>query len=200
MPELEIDCITTAELVRATGISPHNVDQFRKAGILRAFKGKPEHGLGFNFYSLKDVLNVAVALELKRRGFKTEQVIGCLQWLLERELPELKEQWEQGRVLMLAVGDTPAFPRLLSHTEVFDNPDVDLHATFQAGISVVLIDTSEAPTSQHLVQLFVEHVPRNLRQRLRRHPEFLLPRLFPAPHTHTASILRQILREHQQTR
>ena len=144
MPELEIDCITTAELVRATGISPHNVDQFRKAGILRPFKGKPENGLGFNFYSLKDVLNVAVALELKRRGFKTEQVAGCLQWLLERELPELREQWEQGRVLMLAVGDTPAFPRLLSHTEVFDNPDIDLQAAFQAGISVVLIDTSEA--------------------------------------------------------
>lgn len=167
----EIDCVTTAELVRATGMSPHHVDQFRKAGILNPIKGKPENGLGFLVYSLKDLLNVSVALELKRRGFKTEQVVNCLNWLLERSLPELREQWENGRTVMLAVGDVPAFPRLLSHAEVFGNPDIDLNAALQAGVSVVLVDVAEAYRQLASQVSEIRHAELDRRERDRKQAE-----------------------------
>jgi hypothetical protein len=101
------------------------------------------HQTLFGFETI-EVLAAALAVDLRRRGFSLAQVTEITNWVRVQTLCVLQRHWEQGRTLLLCVGDNQPFPKLLTRAEVFENTGIDLAAALTAGVAVAVIDTEEA--------------------------------------------------------
>jgi len=135
--------ISTGDIVRVLSINARRLDRWVNDGLLTPVRIGDGRGSRFG-YTLSDVLAVAVAIELRRRGFSLNQSANVCQWLLQKTLDELRADWKAGRTLLLAVGDVEPFPKLLSREAVFNNPAIDLQAALNAGVPVAVIDVAEA--------------------------------------------------------
>jgi DNA-binding transcriptional MerR regulator len=125
------------------GISAKSVYRWANAGLINGVEIGRAHGviLGFRPY---DILAVAVARDLRARGFELSLCRNACNWLRERSLADLQAEWNIGRNLLLIVGAEPPFPRQWSHDELFDNDQVDLAGAFSVGVPVAILNLEEA--------------------------------------------------------
>lgn len=135
--------VSSRGICRILGVNQDTIHRWLALGILKPIK--TPYGRGYrNRFSLLTVLAFAVGRDLRKRGFSTKQVGNIVNWLYGRSPEELESEWNEGRTLLLAVGETPPYPRLLTRKAVFGNPAIDLEAAFKLGLPIAVIDVAEA--------------------------------------------------------
>lgn len=134
--------MTSGDIRRVLGLSRKTLCEWKAKGVLRPAEGGNGSG-NTGFYHVRDVLAIAIGLNLRGRGFSVPQIGRVVNWLLSRSLESLKADFASGRRLMAVVGDRIQ-PALLTDGQVYDNPEVDLPAIFRLGLPVAIVDVQEA--------------------------------------------------------
>lgn len=129
---------SSPKLARLFGVTVRTIDRWVDAGLL--------HPIGETAYShpIADVLPFAIGRDLLARGFTAELSTEATNWIRSRSIDELRDDWQQGRNLMLLIGEQPHYGRQFTHEEVFENPAVDLFAVLKLGIPLAVVNVEKA--------------------------------------------------------
>ena len=108
--------VETGVVSRLLGISQQTLALWIKAGIFVPTIRGVGHGYRHK-YSIRDVLALGTAKNLRLRGFTLGQAAKALAWIAAQTLSDLDAQWAQGYRYLLVVGDRLPTPRLMNKDE-----------------------------------------------------------------------------------
>jgi DNA-binding transcriptional MerR regulator len=110
------------EFASAVGVHPRAVERWVSHGIVCPSIRQTRKG-GRHLFSPVDVLAVALARELRIRGFRLDETSAPLQFLAGRNLRDLRREWIAGRTHVVCVAGR-ASPWLHA-AEAIDKSDLD---------------------------------------------------------------------------
>ena len=133
---------SSAQVARLLNVTMKTIQEWVGMGI-----AKPAHiGEGRRSryaFDAMDVLSIALARDLRSRGYSLPLAANVCDWLLNQSLDNLREQWATGRKYLFAVGDAVC-PRMLTHDAIFSNPEIDFRDAFAKGVPVAVVDLARA--------------------------------------------------------
>jgi DNA-binding transcriptional MerR regulator len=103
--------VTAGQICRVLAIERRTLDRWITDGIVTPALPSPGKG-GRHLFSAVDLLAVALARDLRRRGFSLPACSAALEALRGRELADLQREWQAGRTHLLVVSGE-ATPYLL---------------------------------------------------------------------------------------
>ncbi|NLF71668.1 MAG: MerR family transcriptional regulator [Candidatus Anammoximicrobium sp.] len=129
------ELLSTGEVCRVLGVGPAVICRWLELGIIRP--ARRGHGKGNqHIYSLRDVLAIALARDLRRRGFSLRQAGGVCESLLNKPLDAIRADIAAGRRYLITASES--VPPVLASRESVD--DADLLACHLKGLPLAVID------------------------------------------------------------
>ena len=127
------------EVCRLLGLSEKQLSRWIHAGAIHPERMARGPG-DVHIFTLPGVLGVALATDLRPRGFALWQIAHIVKWFQRQSFESLRSQWQHGNGHLLLFGDRPVLPELLSREAIFDGSAIDLESVFGAGVPVAIID------------------------------------------------------------
>src|SRR5687767_8382776 len=98
--------VGTGECCRVLGVTRKTVSEWVKMGIIKPAQAANHKGER-HLFTIAQVLAMALARDLKLRGFRLPAAGAILALLWDRSLAELEREWLLGRTHLLCVGSNP---------------------------------------------------------------------------------------------
>lgn len=131
--------VTSSDLCRLTGLPMGTLKRLRAAGSILAAKPGGQGRGHADRWSLAQVLGIAVARGLRRRGFSLEEAGPVLQYFFDMSSTQLEARFRDGQTC-LAVFGTKILPRLVTRDSILENEQLDYSTAATAGLLPAAID------------------------------------------------------------